>query len=738
MTRLYTQRRLLRWLEKRWTHGEGVLNRLTGTSFNPFYHLGTLSIYLLIVLAVTGLYLTVFYRPGADRAYASVARISASWLGSLMRTTHRYAADALIVVILLHALKMLLGDRFWGSRWLAWVSGWGMLVLIWIIGVMGYWLVWDQGAQWLTEYGIELIRGPAALAFLSPEIASRTFAFFVIVLFLHIFLGLFILLGVLVHELRLSRARYWAPRWLMVEATVVLVALALWRPVASAAPADLSHLVNVVTLDSWYLGFLPLTSKWGNVPFWGLTTFIVGILTLLPWLARGDDLGPAIVTNEVCSGCALCFQQCPYAAIEMRPNMEDTRFETIAVVNADLCTGCGLCVGTCSIAGIELAGLPTSRIWDAFQQALRDVRVQETHPLIVFACQRHTALGTLPTHATIADHRQPTANRSPSEILSPVMLGSWKSSNPHPRSPILACSLPCVGMVQPEWIRQSLQANARAVVLLSCPTDDCAFREGPRWLATRLARRRSLWENGLYWLEAAPGDRRALQPFWEEKGIGEKGKKSTREKGDKGTKLERGEGKGHLPPSPHSLSPLSTFSLVRHLAAGLAVLALTFGLSLAAERPATATGGDHGLIRVVLKHPGKFKSASASISEEVRAKLPENVPPEQVLGGERFPVRLRIEIDGTTVLERTYRPGGLRREGQVYGLEWWPVPPGRHEVRLWMMDDETTWRPVFAGSVDVPAGSVRLLRYHEETGTFAVDAPEQGLLHTTHHTFTDG
>ena len=725
--RLYPRRRLLRALEKGWTSGERIVNRFTTVAFNPLYHLGTLSIFLLIVLAVTGLYLTVFYRPGADRAYASVARISASWLGSLMRTTHRYAADALIVVILLHALKMFLGDRFWGSRWLAWVSGWGLLVLVWLIGVMGYWLVWDQAAQWLTEYGIELLRGPVALAFLSPEIASRTFAFFVIVLFLHIFLGLIILFGVLIHELRLSRARYWAPRWLMIEASVALIVLALWRPAVSAAPADLSRLVGELTLDGWYLGFLPLTSRWGNLPFWGFATAIVGTLTLLPWLARGRDLGPAVVTNEACTGCALCFRECPYEAIEMRPNTTDPRFETIAAVNPKLCTGCGLCVGTCSTAGIELAGLPTVLVRQSLQQALEDARERGVRPLVVFTCQRHAALGSLGaweltpvgTWASAGQEgrERPASTHALRDASPPLLLcAEWGGSNPHPAVSIVSCALPCVGMVQTEWVHKSLQDGAQAVLLLSCPADDCAFREGPRWLAQRLGRYRSLLRRGVYWLEAAPGDRGTLQAWW----------RSRLEKRN-GEQKRAAAGKEERLPSflPSLPSPSQTSRpLARHLAAGLVVLGLAFGLALVAERPATAAAGDQGLIRVVLQHPGKFKSATARLSEEVRAKLPSNISPEQVLGSERFPVRLRVEIDGERVLERTYQPGGLRREGQVYGLEWWSVPPGRHTVRIWMMDDGVNWRSVFSGTVDVPAGRALLLRYQEEAGTFVADASQ--------------
>ena len=124
---IYTTRRFLRILEKGWSRVERLVNRMSTAapvvqSLNPFYHLGTLIIFLLVILTVTGAYLTILYRPGSERAYASVALISANWFGSLMRTSHRYAGDALIIVAFLHAWKMFISDRFWGSRWFTWIS----------------------------------------------------------------------------------------------------------------------------------------------------------------------------------------------------------------------------------------------------------------------------------------------------------------------------------------------------------------------------------------------------------------------------------------------------------------------------------------------------------------------------------------------------------------------------------------------------------------------------------------
>src|SRR3990172_12823653 len=103
---LYAKRTFLRRLEKLWTSLEGIVNRFTKSDFNPFYHLGTLTIFMLIVLIATGTYLTVLYRPGLDVAYATVDKIDSNWFGSLMRSIHRYASDGMIVLIVLHLLKV--------------------------------------------------------------------------------------------------------------------------------------------------------------------------------------------------------------------------------------------------------------------------------------------------------------------------------------------------------------------------------------------------------------------------------------------------------------------------------------------------------------------------------------------------------------------------------------------------------------------------------------------------------
>jgi len=98
-----------------------------------------------------------------------------------MRSLHRYASDALVLVVLVHALREFAMDRMRGNRWVPWVTGIPLLWFLYACGITGYWLVWDQLAQyvavatteWLDSIGI--FAEPIARNFLDSERLSGRF-----------------------------------------------------------------------------------------------------------------------------------------------------------------------------------------------------------------------------------------------------------------------------------------------------------------------------------------------------------------------------------------------------------------------------------------------------------------------------------------------------------------------------------------------------------------------------------
>jgi len=444
------------------------LDRLASSSLNPLYHTGTIAVFSLAVASVTGIYLFVFYRVGTDAAHRSIETIAAHPLGigALMRSLHRYASDAAIVAAVLHGLKMLLDDRFWGARWIGWVSGLALVGLVWVTGATGYWLVWDVQAQVLSVTSARLldvlpIFGEPLVRTFVDSTRIQPFLFF-LVLFVHISIPF--LLGAVywLHVMRLSRARFMPPRVVRWVTGAALVAASLARPAVSGPPADLSRLPGAVPIDWFYFAYFPLTALEPRV-LWALV-FGTGLVVLaLPWILGGQRPARARVENPACTGCTRCWKDCPYEAIVMVPRAEGGRYKQVAVVNPAKCVGCGICVGACDSAGILLGDQPVTVLGEAVAWRLRAASAAgEAPPVVVYACRLMGRLG---------------------EALSPAgQLGGLPG--------VTVMGLPCVGMLHPDMIAKTLAAGARGVFVAGCVPENCPAREGSQWLAERLSGRR--------------------------------------------------------------------------------------------------------------------------------------------------------------------------------------------------------------------------------------------------------
>ncbi len=680
----YAQRKTLRAFEKLWTKLEGLVNRFTKSDFNPFYHLGTLTIFMLLVLIGTGIYLTAIYRPGLDVAYATVEKIDSNWFGLLMRSVHRYASDAMILLIILHLLKMLFSDRYWGSRWLAWTSGWIMLAVTWLVGTFGYWLIWDERAQWMTEYMMNTLAGTSGLTYVATDIASRTFSNFVIILFLHVFLPLIGFLGIYIHGLRLSRARWWSPRWVSMQAIVGLVILSLIKPAMSAPRADLSRLVESVPMDAYYLGFLPLIDAWGNVIFWGLVILVGGTLFLLPWLASGRDLGPASVTDPKCTGCNICYAECPFDAIRMVERDDDSGFQKLAIINAKQCTGCGICVGACPTDAIDMAGgYNNEQVFGAIKGALHREKKEGNPVTVLFASHRDEALGGLPAVLNVNG-----AN-------PPVTVSAWGEKE---AARVVTAVLPSASTVNIEWIKSLENEGARDVVILSHPYDDGIYREDSHWLLNRLHLRPALVKEGLHWLETTPGDAKAVEDYLNDLHNPE-------------TQNEK---------QPPSLPPVKERNkLIPSLVSGLVgtiLLLGMFALALPLDIPAGMKAAEGSALRVAVDARGKI--ASANIPEGVT--LPEGADAEKIFGGTHYPISVRVSVDGELILEDTYKPSGLSGNGRISALKFLEIESGMHQIEVLIKDDDGDFRSVYLGNVNFEKGQVLVLAYDETLDAFVL------------------
>ena len=102
-------------------------------NLNFWYYFGSLAILMLVLQLLTGIFLTMHYKPTAETAFASVEYImrDVSW-GWLIRYIHSSGASFFFIVVYLHMFRALLYGSYRGPRELLWVLGM-FLFVVWVI-----------------------------------------------------------------------------------------------------------------------------------------------------------------------------------------------------------------------------------------------------------------------------------------------------------------------------------------------------------------------------------------------------------------------------------------------------------------------------------------------------------------------------------------------------------------------------------------------------------------------------
>jgi ferredoxin/coenzyme F420-reducing hydrogenase delta subunit len=459
-------RRALEWLER-------LFDMPFGPPWNPIRQPGTLAFFFFWVAAVSGIYVFILFDTSVTGAYTSVEHMTRGqwYLGGVMRSLHRYSSDAMVATALLHMVREFALDRYRGVRWFSWFTGIPVVWLLFLSGISGYWLVWDELAQYVAIGSMEwvdwigIFGEPVADNFLTR--GSLNDRFFSLLVFIHIFGPLFLLFMMWVHILRVNRARSNPPRGLAIGTFAMLVVLAFAYPAVSHPPADLGRVPVVLNLDWFYMFLYPAFDRWGPGTLWAIAFGGSLFLCVMPWLPPLKMPKAPKVFLEQCNGCTRCFEDCPYGAVSMRPRSDGRPFEKEAVVNADLCTRCGICVGACPmstpfrydaalVTGIDLPDLPLDHVHGRVNYAIGKARA-EARPgqpsVLVIGCD----------HGPGLDHLAGTPA-------------------------VRAISLPCIGMLPPAFIDYALSGeHVDGVMLTGCSSCGCQHRFGISWTEDRLA-----------------------------------------------------------------------------------------------------------------------------------------------------------------------------------------------------------------------------------------------------------
>jgi len=126
-------------------------------NFNFWYYFGSLALLVLVIQIVTGIFLTMNYKPDGELAFTSVEYImrDVNW-GWLMRYMHSTGASMFFVCVYLHMLRGMMYGSYQKPRELIWIFGMLIYVALMAEAFMGYLLPWGQMSYWGAQVIISL------------------------------------------------------------------------------------------------------------------------------------------------------------------------------------------------------------------------------------------------------------------------------------------------------------------------------------------------------------------------------------------------------------------------------------------------------------------------------------------------------------------------------------------------------------------------------------------------------
>ncbi|GAB2946577.1 MULTISPECIES: cytochrome b [Aquaspirillum] len=167
------QQGLLDWIDARFpltsTWKAHVSEYYAPKNFNFWYFFGSLALLVLVIQVVTGIFLTMNYKPDAATAFYSVEYIMRDVAGGwIIRYMHSTGASMFFVVVYLHMFRGLIYGSYKQPRELVWVFGTLIFLVLMAEAFMGYLLPWGQMSFWGAQVIVNLF---AAIPVIGPDLS---------------------------------------------------------------------------------------------------------------------------------------------------------------------------------------------------------------------------------------------------------------------------------------------------------------------------------------------------------------------------------------------------------------------------------------------------------------------------------------------------------------------------------------------------------------------------------------
>jgi ubiquinol-cytochrome c reductase cytochrome b subunit len=164
---------LLTWIDQRFPLMDLWYSHLAKyhapKNFNFWYYFGSLALFVLVLQIVTGIFLTMNYKPDAAQAFASVEYImrEVPW-GWWIRYMHSTGASFFFICVYLHMFRGLLYGSYRKPRELLWIFGMLIFLCLMAEAFFGYLLPWGQMSYWGAQVIVNLF---GAIPFIGPDLA---------------------------------------------------------------------------------------------------------------------------------------------------------------------------------------------------------------------------------------------------------------------------------------------------------------------------------------------------------------------------------------------------------------------------------------------------------------------------------------------------------------------------------------------------------------------------------------